>query len=85
MCLTTKKLSHMNTIGSKSVKKDIAKILLKIDYDRKSSNLIVNIIKCENLYDSKNEAYDPWIFFYWTFTNRRLKFNVFDFSSSCSK
>jgi hypothetical protein len=49
----------MNSVSSKSLKKDIAKIFLKIDYDRKSSNLIVNIIKCENLYDSKSEAYDP--------------------------
>ena len=38
---------------------DMAKIMLKIDFDRKSSNLIVKIVKCENLYDSKNFAYDP--------------------------
>jgi hypothetical protein len=38
---------------------EMAKIILKIDFDRKSSNLIVRIVKCENLYDSKNFAYDP--------------------------
>jgi len=34
---------------------EMAKIILKIDFDRKSSNLIVRIVKCENLYKEKKQ------------------------------